>query len=1195
MTKIMTNRLANTLYRHNVLKGNNYAGLPGGSCHTPIHILESVISDAKSHNKPLFIFLQDISKAFDSIDTHMLRLALNRLKIPTTFIELVLNLFTNRSNRVITANGLSSPYKVQIGIDQGEVISPLLWVIYIDPPLVALNQCNSTPYQLQASTTTSTSNAVSTLNAELSTLAFMDDTTLVSSSIIGLIQMLNVANEFYHMNNTKINFLKADLITNRDPSSPEEPLSSTPTPYTFNLITDSFTITPIAPKDSFRFLGVWFTLAISSAFVKAQCRTEYRLFANKLRGKQLTVKQLVYLNNAVLIPKIEYRMMCSLFSETECNSISSPMRVLVKRANRFSISLPSSFLHYEQGIGLTNLYQRIVQNHIATFTTRFNSSSLLSTIYNIRLFLLRDDLWFPSSPFEIKNFDVWKYTNTFKTDLIFRTIYFASLLDISFDHTNLLSSNSITISNPIHEYFQDNPGLFAKALYQIKKHNIRSFSQCVTDDGCALLPHAIIMAKHSTATNSIRVPAWYKYLKAITTTSLTSYALKEEFIISNPEKIIESTLSIPDINIASNPIWITTWNESQNSANFGRVIHTNNNNSANVTHWIISSDVPTSAILTPKSISMTLRICSGCQLNDLSIQHRKRHKQGPFPCAFTVLLNEVHHLIDGPGKSSKGMAHFKKPARFYEAQARRLFWSLHNQVGPISPNISPTPIVPHNQGLLKDIYISEPAVVALLPLARRLRNDPHSQNWIFFTDGAYSRTLDPTTPYNNGSGFLAAHNDTHSVQGFEMSFTSTSWPSSYKAEVMAFFVLISILPEDFTCTIKVDCQALLNTFYEVLYNTTPSKTYRRPMFQLWTLIYAWINTKRLCITVQKVKGHSTNIINERADFLAKKGLVSPSFIITPNDIHQHLQCFPTFSNSKITIERDPRKFVSELQQAQFFEQFISLSRFNNNLIFQHNANLLNWECTWFCLHHDLQTVKYDTSFQANKAFTLSTKLFLNELPLLAELQRRKPDIYDPTWNCIACDMEKETWSHLWTCPHTAPKLMVLRDTVKTMTLQTLAEHEKAPIRGLSQRFSAKFNDLSCWLLPQDTNSSCINFDQFLRGFIPKELSTTIKSVVGTQELTQTFLATIITITHEIFKEHIWKPRCEAMIAFEKNNNITTKQKRSSTSLPSSNSLSRNLPSLLNRWQTWISRAMDTGFSWQDFHTCINSLACWFLF
>src|SRR5215204_1362650 len=67
MTKILNNRLAKILHQHNVLKGNNYAGLPGGSCHTPVHVLESILYDAKSNNKPLYIFLQDISKAFDSI------------------------------------------------------------------------------------------------------------------------------------------------------------------------------------------------------------------------------------------------------------------------------------------------------------------------------------------------------------------------------------------------------------------------------------------------------------------------------------------------------------------------------------------------------------------------------------------------------------------------------------------------------------------------------------------------------------------------------------------------------------------------------------------------------------------------------------------------------------------------------------------------------------------------------------------------------------------------------------------------------------------------------------------------------------------------------------------------------------------------------------------------------------------------
>src|SRR6266480_8008928 len=91
MTKIMTNRLTTILSKHKILKGNNYAGLPRGFCHTPIHALESIIHDSNVLNKPLFIFLQDISKAFDSLNTNMLDLAMQRLRIPQGFIKLILN------------------------------------------------------------------------------------------------------------------------------------------------------------------------------------------------------------------------------------------------------------------------------------------------------------------------------------------------------------------------------------------------------------------------------------------------------------------------------------------------------------------------------------------------------------------------------------------------------------------------------------------------------------------------------------------------------------------------------------------------------------------------------------------------------------------------------------------------------------------------------------------------------------------------------------------------------------------------------------------------------------------------------------------------------------------------------------------------------------------------------------------------
>src|SRR4051794_40017785 len=262
MTKIMNKRLSSILANNNILKGNNYAKLSGSNCASPISTLESIIQDAKSHNKPLFIFLQDINKAFDSMDVQMLKLAMQRLKIPSGFINLVFKLFTNRYNTVITHYGHSTPYKTEIGIDQEESLSSLLWVIYIDPLLTMLNKKASTPYIIDSDPLIP---RVST-----ATLAFMDDTTLISLSIEGLNQLLDIAQGFYEINNTKINFNKAELICNRDPSNPSTKLPDSPVAFNFKSSTVNFTCTFLSPNTSFRFLDVWFTFTLNKKFVKKQ-------------------------------------------------------------------------------------------------------------------------------------------------------------------------------------------------------------------------------------------------------------------------------------------------------------------------------------------------------------------------------------------------------------------------------------------------------------------------------------------------------------------------------------------------------------------------------------------------------------------------------------------------------------------------------------------------------------------------------------------------------------------------------------------------------------------------------------------------------------------------------------------------------------------------------------------------------------
>ena len=56
----------------------------------------------------------------------MLRNAMQCLKLPLAFIDLIKNIFTERTNSVFTEVHLTDPNEMLVEIDQGEVMSPLL-------------------------------------------------------------------------------------------------------------------------------------------------------------------------------------------------------------------------------------------------------------------------------------------------------------------------------------------------------------------------------------------------------------------------------------------------------------------------------------------------------------------------------------------------------------------------------------------------------------------------------------------------------------------------------------------------------------------------------------------------------------------------------------------------------------------------------------------------------------------------------------------------------------------------------------------------------------------------------------------------------------------------------------------------------------------------------------------------------------
>ena len=177
-----------------VLGDNNHAALPGKSTIEPIHILNNVMEEAREKSKELWILLQDMSKAYDLVNRENLWKAMRRIRIPDHFITIIENSFKYRTNQVITDVGLTNEYNMNNGIDQGEIMSSLLWIIYYDPLFSKIKKIKGIGYTMEHSWKKDLSfYAMEMRTLEIFNLAFMDDTNWLSGSKRGLTEQLIVA------------------------------------------------------------------------------------------------------------------------------------------------------------------------------------------------------------------------------------------------------------------------------------------------------------------------------------------------------------------------------------------------------------------------------------------------------------------------------------------------------------------------------------------------------------------------------------------------------------------------------------------------------------------------------------------------------------------------------------------------------------------------------------------------------------------------------------------------------------------------------------------------------------------------------------------------------------------------------------------------------------------------------------------
>ena len=137
-------QLINYLHKHNLLTADQSAYLKNHSTTTCLHKVIGEWQELIDDGEIIGACFLDISKCFDSIDHKLLECKLQKYGINGIELSWFSSYLTNTTQKVICNNNLSKTCKISIGVPQGSILGPILFLLFINDltQFSGLSHCN---------------------------------------------------------------------------------------------------------------------------------------------------------------------------------------------------------------------------------------------------------------------------------------------------------------------------------------------------------------------------------------------------------------------------------------------------------------------------------------------------------------------------------------------------------------------------------------------------------------------------------------------------------------------------------------------------------------------------------------------------------------------------------------------------------------------------------------------------------------------------------------------------------------------------------------------------------------------------------------------------------------------------------------------------------------------------------------------
>ena len=400
------------------------------------------------------------------------------------------------------------------------------------------------------------------------------------------------------------------------------------------------------------------------------------------------------------------------------------------------------------------------------------------------------------------------------------------------------------------------------------------------------------------------------------------------------------------------------------------------------------------------------------------------------------------------------------------------------------------------------------------PILARLRPapaiaDPPPIPISIWTDGS----LDETRAYA-GSACLTENSELRaSFQSIPGSLSSTS------AELGAILLALRSQPSNMPLKIISDSQSALAIARLPPHVPRTREAIKQPDATLRASIHSLLRQRTAPTLFEWVRGHSGDVMNERADAAANAGRLDGSQLLPPHVFCAHNQASLLARFTK--LEYYGRWLIKLLARHAHTSVFVECSQGTELRMLPPAESAVTFAALRAADPHE--SLLY-TSFGNSTFRGFRQKLMMGLLPTAQRSSVWRPDTYDSPL-CPRCRLTEETSDHVFVCP---------ANTVSQSDFAARFREEVAAALPAARVPEGR-------ALADGLVASGLSLAGF-RGTLSPRLSTMIRSVPSTLPFPAASLATLRALFRVAYEDY-WKPRCAATIEIELRRGLTGRMKR----------------------------------------------------